>query len=228
MWITTRAVWDWAGNLLESEGYEYNGPVARCDRAAQNMAQSNENSAKGMFSQLGGRASDTYNALVPALKQDINQAPGMGSNNLANLIGSEAMGASGVADKIAHQQALRAARTGNAAGQGAVDVGAAENAGQALTSGINKGIVENADLQAQQRAQALSGLGNLYGTNLRGQESAMNAANQASEDYTKAGQSGWFQNLMGGLDVASKFLPGGNIMKLFSQAKPGAAPGGGG
>ena len=104
---------------------------------------------------------------------------------------SAAQTAAGAASNQAKQSGLlRALRTGNAAGVAAGDVSAAVNSGQNQTQAVEDILGQNAQLKAQQQTGALNMLGSLYGTDVTGQTNNLDAA-------LKAGDSGWFQNMLG-------------------------------
>ena len=56
MIVTTRVVWDWDGNVLARESYEYDGPVELAKGggyAQQNMATANKDSGEYTNQALG-------------------------------------------------------------------------------------------------------------------------------------------------------------------------------
>ena len=77
---------------------------------------------------------------------------------------------------------LRAARTRNiGSGQAAISQ-ASQHAGENLSQRTAELQSKNADLQQKQRAQALSGLGDLYGENVNAGEKALGLSNQSLEE----------------------------------------------
>jgi hypothetical protein len=58
-------------------------------------------------------------------------------------------------------------------------------------------------LKQRQKQAGLAGLGELYGENEKEELGALGAENEATDAATKAGQSGWFQNLIAGINAAS-------------------------
>lgn len=86
MKITTKAVYDWEGNLLEWQGYEYDGPLAECKRdkakeTAQNqMNLMNELTQKNLATQLG-----MVQPLVPSLQAEYQNPTGFTPEMLAAM-----------------------------------------------------------------------------------------------------------------------------------------------
>ena len=189
MRINTRVVLDMAtGAVLERTGFDYCGPVARCDRSVQNQDTSN-------LTNLSTGASGISSYMTPLLESWAGgNAPGYGQGAV-NQMTSAAQTAAGAASNQAKQSGLlRALRTGNAAGVAAGDVSAAVNSGQNQTQAVEDILGQNAQLKAQQQTGALNMLGSLYGTDVSG-------ANQASQAAVQAGNSGWFQNTLAGINA---------------------------
>ncbi len=185
MWVNMRVVLDMAtGAVLERTRFDYCGPVARCDRSIQNQDTSN-------LTSLSTGAGGISSYMTPLLESWAGgNAPGYGQGAV-NQMTSAAQTAAGAASNQAKQSGLlRALRTGNAAGVAAGDVSAAVNSGQNQTQAVEDILGQNAQLKAQQQTGALNMLGSLYGTDVSG-------ANQASQAAVQAGNSGWFQNLLG-------------------------------
>ena len=189
MRINTRVVLDMAtGAVLERTGFDYCGPVARCDRSVQNQDTSN-------LTNLSTGASGISSYMTPLLESWAGgNAPGYGQGAV-NQMTSAAQTAAGAASNQAKQSGLlRALRTGNAAGVAAGDVSAAVNSGQNQTQAVEDILGQNAQLKAQQQTGALNMLGSLYGTDVTGQTNNLNTA-------LKAGQTGWFQNMLSGINA---------------------------
>ncbi len=189
--INTRVVLDMAtGAVLERTMFDYCGPVARCDRSVKNAAQT-------AASTEGAQATSIGSYITPQLESWAGgNAPGYGQGAV-NQMTSAAQTAAGAASNQAKQSGLlRALRTGNAAGVAAGDVSAAVNSGQNQTQAVEDVLGLNAQLKAQQQTGALNMLGSLYGTDVSG-------ANQASQAAVQAGNSGWFQNMLGGINALS-------------------------
>lgn len=189
MWVNTRVVLDMAtGAVLERTGFDYCGPVALCDRSVQNAAET-------AASTEGAQATGIGSYLTPQLMSwGSGAAPGYGQGAV-NQMTSAAQTAAGAASNQAKQSGLlRALRTGNAAGVAAGDVSAAVNSGQNQTQAVEDILGQNAQLKAQQQTGALNMLGSLYGTDVTGQTNNLDTA-------LKAGQTGWFQNMLGGINA---------------------------
>ena len=88
-------------------------------------------------------------------------------------------------------------------------MGAAVGSGQNQTQAVEDILGQNAQLKAQQQTGALNMLGSMYGTDVGAQAGLLNAT-------TEAGNSGWFQNMLGlgklGVNTGNmiaKFVGGG-------------------
>lgn len=205
--INTRVVLDMAtGAVLERTGFDYCGPVARCDRSVKNAAQT-------AASTEGAQATSIGSYITPQLESWAGgNAPGYGQGAV-NQMTSAAQTAAGAASNQAKQSGLlRALRTGNAAGVAAGDVSAAVNSGQNQTQAVEDILGLNAQLKAQQQTGALNMLGSLYGEDVTGQISNLNTA-------LGADMTGWYQNMLSGIQTGSEAAK--NIMQGIGSLKGG-------
>ncbi len=200
MWVNTRIVLDMeTGAVLEREGYEYRGPVALCDRSLQNQAQTNATN-------YGTSATGLSSYMTPLLESWAGgNAPGYGQGGVNQMTAAAQTEAGAASNQQQQQGLLHALRTGNAAGVGAEDVGAAVGAGQNQTQAVQNVLSRNAQLKAQQQTGAMNMLGSLYGTDVGAQTNNLNTA-------INAGNSGWFQNMLGFMNAAGSGMRGAGSM----------------
>lgn len=168
------------GAVLEHAWYEYDGPVAMCDRAAQQQAQDLSKGAASTGASVTG-------GLVPSLQSMANNPQGFGADR--GVMENQAEGAgAGEAAQTAQRLKLAAMRSGNYGGLAAAQAGATEGAARATTGALQNILGENARLKAQQQQGALQGEADVAGQQ-----------NQLSTDALRqqiaAGNSGWFQNM---------------------------------
>lgn len=210
MKVYTRVVWDIeTGKIVECESYDYAGPVALCDRAAQAQAKNAFGQDTAAAQQYGAEVGAVQPGLVSQLQSMASNPQGYGHGAL-NVMQNEAQEAAGAtADKTNEALSLQAMRSGNAAGLGAGEVAATEGASRGQLTTIQNILAQNAMLKAQQQEGALQGLGGILGQNISGRANALGQENASTAALTNAGKSGWFQNMTG----------------LMSALKPGASVG---
>jgi len=203
MRITTKIVFDIDGNVLEHEFYEYDGPLALADRAAQSQASQAAKTAGGTAAQYGSDASSIGSQLVPFLTREMTNPQGMSQQDLGAQLTAGMAGSGGANSGITGQANLQVARTGNTGGfQAALDNAARMR--QQTSAKTSEGIAaDNAQLKQKQQQQGAAGLQGLYGTDVGAQFKGLDAQNADIDAEIKAGQSGWLQN---GLDIANTVL----------------------
>jgi hypothetical protein len=209
MKITTRIVFDCDNNILEHEWYEYDGPVALCDRAAQNEAKSAAANAGSVASQEGSNASALGAQLTPFYRQEMNAQHGFNpgqTNELLNYAGSAAGGGMATAQGAANSEA---ARTRNTSGFSSALDEAARNRNQTMSQ-ANLGVGAQDVMGAKQLNQeGAAGMQGLYGTDTNAMLGSMGQQQGDINAQVNAGKSGWFQNMTGLLGALGK--AGGSV-----------------
>ena len=218
MRITTRVSWDWDGNLLGWEGYEYDGPVASA-KGGTGMASQNFNTANAMNQGLYGQAESLQGQLLPFLQQEMLNPQGMGPQGVNQLVTSGGQAVSGELGQAREAASLRASRMGNPSSTAAIE-DAATRAGLRQQSNNILGINEE-DLKlklAQQQAGA-QGLGALGAQDLNAALSSLGLSNQAVSDYTAAWKA---SNPMQMIDQATQAVGNlGGAAANFAKAAGG-------
>lgn len=177
-------------------------------RGAQSQASQAAQTAGSVASGAQGTAGTLFKQLFPFYSGEITNPTGYGASDLAamNTASGESTGGS-VAGAVG-QGNLQAARTRNAgAFQAAADESARAGMRQNSTNAL-KTQEANANLKQKQQQAGAEGIGNLYGQNVNEMLAAMGLQNQDINTEIKAGQSGWFQNMLGFLNAIK---PGGNF-----------------
>jgi hypothetical protein len=184
----------WVGN----EGtYEYDGPLARFDRAAQGAAKTAVTNANNTAGGYGAGASGIASTLVPALQQEATHPTGFNPSDINSMLVAGEQGAGGANSGITGEANLHAARTRNAGGfSGALDQ-AARIKGQQLSQNALGVQNENANLKQKQMQAGLEGLQNMYGTDVGAQMKSMGMVPEDINAQVNAGKSGWLQNAEG-------------------------------
>lgn len=180
---------------VEKYTYEYVGPLALCDRAAQSAAKQLKGNAGGEAAQSGAMAQNTESTLNPFFQRE------MGAQHLFTP---------GQSDELL---TAAGANTGAVAGaeQGALERNAAStNNPTALTKNLqelarqrmkgNAGAAETVAGQDVMGAKQLNqegaaGEGHLFDVNTDANLKAMGLENQALNTELEAGKSGWLQNM---------------------------------
>lgn len=179
-------------------------PIAGIKKAT-GAAQSAAGTAAKTGGQYGEEATDVGSVLVPQLKRDVNNAPGFTPQQVnAQLVAGE-QGLGGATSSLAGEAGLRAARTRNVGSTaGTLDELAREK--MRTSSGIGLTVANRqAELQQEQRAQALKQLQGLYGTDVEAGLKAQSLVPEDIDAWAKANQTGWQQNVEDAIKTAQGF-----------------------
>lgn len=185
---------NWGGEGFAS----YEG---RLDRAAQSMAKSAEREAENTAAQSRQNAASERSVLTPFYRQEMNAqhlyTPEQ-TNELLNYAGAATAGSGAAATGEA---ASEAARTRNTSGfSSALDKNARDRA--ALMSQANLGVGAQDVMGAKQlNQQGAAGMMGLEGIDTKAMLDAMGQRAEDINAYVNAGKSGWFQNLMQGIQT---------------------------
>lgn len=196
MKITTLIRWDIeTGAVLEHDFYEYEGPLALCDRAAQAAAKTNMNSANGVAGQASQNAGQDRGTLFPTLRNDINNPTGFTPNQVNQNLTAAEQGAGGATGSLAGAQGLKANVTRNSSATAGVGDALARARAMAASKATGDITAESNKLGQMKRQSALSGLEGLYGTDNSDSLKAMGLSTDAINSEVNAGKSGWLQNM---------------------------------
>jgi hypothetical protein len=151
-------------------------------KGANQLLMKNGGIGQGDSTNLWSRGTGLSNFLTPQLEQEALNPQGYTPQQLAYMNTASQQSNGGATGAITGQANLEAARTRNAGGfQGAI--GSGSRAAMRQNSQNSVGIqARQADLQQQQRQQALAALQSLYGTDLSSSASFLNSSNQALAD----------------------------------------------
>lgn len=196
MRVTTKFVCSMiTGEVFEHETYEYDGPVALCDRAANAASKQNATTAGNVAGTAGANAGGEEAQLTPFYQREMNATHGYDpyqANELLTAAGSSAGAAEG---DLAGRAAAETARTRNASGftkgldelqrdKAKMGAGAAEQVAAEDVMGAKKLNQEGA-----------AGMQGLYGINTGNQLKAMGQQNEDVNTELEADKTGWLQNM---------------------------------
>lgn len=199
MRIFTKIVMDWNGNILESEGFEYTGPIAlACGAPSGQQELAKEqgdyyktltSNAQTEFGQASELAASFMKEFTPIFEAGPNQ---MGWNaEESNAVNSQIVTTEGQATKNALQAAgasTNALGGGNEfvpqgaveAGKRAIDVAGAQATATSQQTALQKNYAQGFQ-NYEMAAKGLAGIPSLYGTST----GAAGAANSGGESANK-------------------------------------------
>lgn len=172
-------------------------------RDAQNQAKQTYKQSQDLMTGSSGKANSLYDTLVPSFQNEAANPQGFGQKELSDMTTAaeqSAGGALGAATGRAQQEAAASRNSGSFA---PVLDEASRDAGRNLsdtTLGIKN---KNALLKESQRQSGLGGLENMFGTENSDVLSSLGLQNQSTNSLVNAGNSGWFQNMLGFMNAAS-------------------------
>jgi hypothetical protein len=181
-------------------------------RSAVNQAsaaQAGANASAGMFGNLGSQA---YGSLFPFLNHELNAQHTLTPQQEGELMTAAAGGAGGAESSIAGQAARRAAFTHNAAAQTGVEDAAARGKMQSLAKAGENVASQDVQLTERNKQNAARGLAGLYGVDTSAMLRSMGLMPEDINAETRAGQSGWLQNLMGILRAGGQGAAGAGAL----------------
>ena len=196
MKITTRLTISMTtGEVLEHEYFEYSGPLALCDRAAQSADKTNAATAGQLGANLGAGASTEHSTLSPFYANEMKAEHSLDPNQTGELLTAAEAGSGGATGALTGQAQLEAARTRNPSGFTKALDEASRDQGKTL-AGTSEGVAAEDIMGAQKlRQEGAAGEQGLYGEDLKGQLAAMGQQTNAENASVEAGKSGWLQNM---------------------------------
>jgi hypothetical protein len=177
-------------------------------RGAQKDAQQTYKQAQEVAGTAETNANQLYKQLFPAFEAEATNPQGFGREDLAAMNTAAQQSVGGATAGAVGEGDLEAARTRNAGGfQPALDEAVRSGERQLSTDAL--GVQEeNARLKEAQRQAGLAGEAGLYGTNTGDMLNALGIENNSTNALTNAGNSGWFQNMVGLINAAGNAAKG--------------------
>ena len=189
---------EWNGHeyvTVDSESYLYDGPVARCDRAAQGQAKSTYNQSNATANTAGQNEAQERGSLIPGLESEANNPIGYTPNEENSMLVAGEQGAGGAASGITGEANLEAARTGNSAGLTSGLDDAMRTKGQILSQNALGVKNQSAELGQKKQQFAQGELGNVMSGDQQANLKALGLENESTNTGVEAGKSGWLQNM---------------------------------
>jgi hypothetical protein len=177
-------------------------------RKAQNQAKDTFNQAKGISATTGANANGIFPGLLQQYQVEATSPRGIGPEGITaeNTASQQSIGGS-TAGAVG-QNNLMAARTRNKGGfQIANDESVRSGQRQNSTNAVDT-LARDAQLKETQRQMGLAGENSLFGQNLQASLGALGAENGSTQALTQAGQSGWFQQMLGVINALSQGAQG--------------------
>lgn len=176
------------------------------DRAAQSAAAGAAKTAGGVAATEQGQANALGAQLTPFYRSEMNAQHLYNPQQMQELLNAAAAPLAGSAATTAGQAASEAARTRNTSGySAALDQAARER--QSALGQAGAGVAAQDVMGAKQLNQeGAKGMAGLYGVDTDAMLKAMGIQNQDIQTQIEAGKSGWFQNLMQGINAATGFV----------------------
>jgi hypothetical protein len=200
-WIDGKSV------LVDSESYDYAGPVALCDRAAQAQAKSTFDQSQSAATSAASNEAQERSSLLPGLESEANNAQGYTPQEENQMLTASEQGAGGAASGVTGQANLEAARTGNSAGLTSGLDDAMRTKGQMLSENALGVKTASADLGQKKQMAAQQELGGIMSGDQTANLSALGLENSSTETGLDASKTGWLQNAEGVANTAA------NVMK---------------
>lgn len=149
-------------------------------------------------STFGNNAAGSWNALFPTLVQNATDPTGLSASEKANMNTASSQATGGSVAGAVGQGTSMAARTKNPGAYGAALDASSKHASETQSKNALGVEMESSNLAHQKQQTALSELGSLYGTNVKGLGEMLDAANTAMGTYEAAlkNQKGGFDRFM--------------------------------
>ena len=197
MRVTTRAEYDWNGNLLKWEGYDYDGEVALAKGGQQVTAQNAKGAQTNSTAEQGNATAD-YNTLLPLFQQEATNPTGLGQLGLGALTtagGEATAGALGAGKEAA---TLRASRAGNPSSTASIIDALGRSAMNQQSNNALKTGMENEQVKLGQQQAGLSGIENLGNESQNAALNYLGLSNTASNNLANQQQAA-FSSIFGPL-----------------------------
>ena len=196
-------------------------------RAAESQAKNTYNQANSLDQSASANSNALYDQLAPTFTQEATNPQGFGKNDLAAMNTAAQQSEGGALGSAVGQAGTMAAANRNSGSFAPTLDEASRSAGRNL-SNASLGIQgENAKLKQAQQQEGISGLSGLQGEQNSDVLSSLGLQNQSTNALVNAGNSGWFQNMLGFMNAAGKDASGAADLGLgFSGAPQQLYPGG--
>jgi hypothetical protein len=169
-------------------------PMSSSNGVSKN-AFGNYGTANGLASGYDGAAAGNSSILTPTLNRMAVDPQGYSPATMAGFNTAAQQGAGGGAAATVGQANLEAARTNNAGAFAPVATQAGHDATAQLSDAALGVQNQNAQLKEQQRQEGISGLQNMYNTNVGAGENALGLSNQSLGVANEGDNSAFKRNM---------------------------------
>lgn len=203
MRVTTLAVWKSMNDFIAGKpadlerSFDYSGPIAKLDRAAQAQAENAETTANNESAQQYSQAQAEQAQLSPFFNQEMHAQHGFTPEQTQELLTSQESGLGSAAGDVNEQAKLQSGRTRNASGFTKALDEAARSRDKVAAQGSEGVAAEDVMGAKQENQEGSQGLTNLFGENLGDSAKEQQLQDADINTEIQAGQSGWLQNLTG-------------------------------
>lgn len=166
-------------------------------RDAQNNAQNTYNTSSGLETGSANNANNLYGQLNSAYSSEAANPQGFSPTEVADMNTSAQQSAGGSMAGAVGQANLQGAANRNSGSFAPAIDDAARGAQKTLSSDALGVQNQNALLKESQRQSGLAGLSGLQGEQNNDVLSSLGLENSSNNSLIQAGQSGWFQNMLG-------------------------------
>ena len=198
--MKTFTKWTFNSETLETISCDwrpYDGPVDRCDRAAQNQANNAQATAGATAGTYETEGQAIQHQVTPWLTRRLTAEHSMSPDQLNQMLSYAGAGAGGATGAYTGENELEAARTRNTGGyQGSLDAMARQR--QMSLAKASEGIgAEDVSGALQNQREAAGGLGEMASMDTGAALKAMGIQTGDINAEIEASKTGWFQNMTG-------------------------------
>lgn len=166
-------------------------------RQAQAQASQNAKMGQGFATEANNNATAIGGWLTPTLQSQYTNPQGFGDAAVNGMKTEAGQIAGSKAASAKNNLDLMAERTGNAAGFAPAEDQAMRDSQSQLSNALLGIDTKNAEAKLGQQSEALRGQEGMFGENLGAETGNIDASNQGVNAEVNAGNSGWFQNMLG-------------------------------
>jgi hypothetical protein len=166
-------------------------------RKAQDQAKDTFGQAKNLQGTSATNAQGIFNPLLKSYQDEVNNPQGIGQVGLDAENTASQQSTGGAISGAVGQNNLMAARTRNKGGFQIANDEAARTGMRTNSQTAVNNIAQNERLKETQRQMGRAGEHSLFDTSNQTALAALNPENASTQALTSAGQSGWFQNMLG-------------------------------
>lgn len=171
-------------------------------RDAQNQAKQTYQQDQNLTNSSEANANALYSQLVPTFSSEVSNPQGFGTKDMADMTTAAGQSTGGALGAATGQANRMAAANRNSGSFAPVLDEAARQAGRQNSQDVLGIKNANEQLKQNQRSQGIAGLSGLQGEQNNDVLSSLGLQTSATNSLVNAGNSGWFQNMLGFMNAA--------------------------